>query len=295
MLPHGGAHSRIFREVGELGGRLGELADARGTRVHASVAILWDWESFWAQDLEWRPSADLSHREQIETYYTRLWHDGVTVDFAHPEHDLSRYALVIAPSLYLLSDDASANLERYVESGGHLVVSCFSGIVDDTDTVPAGPMPGGLRTVLGIEIDEFLPLRRDQRVALSTGVDGDVWTDSIVLRGAASVADYLDGPAAGGPAITRNTHGRGTAWYVSTRVDADGLSAVLAPVLAEAGIEQPGAGHPQLEVIERAGEAGRYTVYINHADEPATLETADGPLTISAGGTHVSRSATTME
>ena len=32
-----------------------------GIPVRADVAILWDFESFWAQDLEWRPSVDVRH------------------------------------------------------------------------------------------------------------------------------------------------------------------------------------------------------------------------------------------
>lgn len=95
MVPHAGTDSRIWQEVSELGATLDGLADLRGARVAADVAILWDWESHWAQDLPWRPADDLSHRAQIQTWYERLWRDHVTTDFAHPEDDLSGYRLVL--------------------------------------------------------------------------------------------------------------------------------------------------------------------------------------------------------
>ncbi len=95
MLPHGGTGTAKWAELVELGNAVQRLAPVAGTRVHAHVALRWDWESFWAQDLEWRPSIDLDHRERIEAFYTRLWHDNVTVDFAHPDADLSGYRLVI--------------------------------------------------------------------------------------------------------------------------------------------------------------------------------------------------------
>src|SRR5699024_8619410 len=80
MVPHAGTGSRVWREVTELGARLDGLADLRGSRVEADVAILWDWESHWAQDLPWRPSVALGHRAQIQTWYERLWRDHVAVD-----------------------------------------------------------------------------------------------------------------------------------------------------------------------------------------------------------------------
>lgn len=41
MLPHAGTDSRVWREVTELGRCLDGLADLRGSRVEADVAILW--------------------------------------------------------------------------------------------------------------------------------------------------------------------------------------------------------------------------------------------------------------
>ena len=71
MLPQGGTGTRIWREVTELGERLAGLGALRGTRVAADVAVVWDWESWWALELEWRPSVDLAFRERVEAYYGR--------------------------------------------------------------------------------------------------------------------------------------------------------------------------------------------------------------------------------
>src|SRR5690554_4745606 len=89
MLPHAGTGSRVFREVVQLGDHLGALGELQDSRVRAQVAVLYDWESLWAQDLEWRPSDDLQFRERMRAYYERLWRDGIQVDFAHPDDDLS--------------------------------------------------------------------------------------------------------------------------------------------------------------------------------------------------------------
>src|SRR5690625_6779444 len=86
MVPHAGPDSRVFREVCELGATLQDLAPVRGSRGGADIAILYDWESQWAQDLPWRPSVDLGHRQQTQSWYERLWRDHHAVDFRSEEH-----------------------------------------------------------------------------------------------------------------------------------------------------------------------------------------------------------------
>jgi beta-galactosidase len=269
MLPHAGTGTRIWREVLDLGDDLKKLAAAKGSTVESRVAILWDVESFWAQDLEWRPSSDLNHRERIEAYYTALWQAGISTDFAHPEADLSGYDLVLAPALYLVGDKAADNLKKYVSDGGNLLVSYFSGIVDANDTVPAGASPGALRDVLGLEIHEFLPLRENETVTLNSGASGSVWAEEIHPGTATVLSSYIDGPAASRPAVTRNTFGNGTAWYVSTKLDGGDLAAVVRDAVEGAGIEgvpQPPSG---LEVAIRSSGTDSFTFLINHADTDA--------------------------
>ncbi|MFD0392590.1 beta-galactosidase trimerization domain-containing protein [Streptomyces nogalater] len=191
--------------------------------------MLWDWQSWWAQSLDWRPSEDHDPRERADSFYEALYDRHLTVDFAHPEADLSAYPLVVVPALYLMTEAAGRNVRGYVENGGTLVVSYFSGIVDEHDAVHEGAYPGVLRDVLGLTVEEFSPLLKDQRVRL-TGPDGPghgVWSEFVVPRGAETVWRYADGLTAGRPAVTRHRFGRGTAWYVSTRLDTRGLDTLL--------------------------------------------------------------------
>ncbi|MER7174484.1 beta-galactosidase [Streptomyces mesophilus] len=305
MLPHAGTDSRVWREVVELGADVGALAEIRGTRTVADVAVLWDWHSWWAQSLEWRPSQDHDARERADTFYEALYDQHLTVDFAHPEADLSAYPLVVVPALYLATEAAGRNLRAYVEGGGTLVVSYFSGIVDEHDAVHPGPYPGVLRDVLGLTVEEHSPLLKGQQVTLAgpdgAALTGDVWTEFVVERGAETVWSYTDGLAAGRPAVTRHRLGEGAAWYVSTRLDAEALAAILAPACADAGIEPRDELPRDVEVVRRSGAAGEYLFAINHtgADvkiplpdagtELLTVDRASGRLTVPAGAVRVVR------
>lgn len=287
MLPHAGTESRVWREVRELGANVRELAPIEGTRTVADVAMLWDWQSWWAQNLEWRPSEDHDARERADAYYEALFDRHLTVDFAHPEGDLSAYPLVVVPALYLATEAAALNIREYVENGGTLVVSYFSGIVDEHDAVHPGPYPGAFRDVLGLTVEEFSPLLAGESVRLS-GPDGerltgDVWSEFVVPRGAETIWSYEDGLTAGRPAITRNTYGKGTAWYVSTRLPAASLHRVLAAAGADAGIEPRPELPRDVEVVTREGTAGRYVFAINHTPDEVKVPLADPAVDVLSG------------
>lgn len=304
MVPHAGFRSRVWREVTDLGHKLGRLAELRGSRVVADVAVLWDFESFWAQDLEWRPSVDLDHAERVRAFYRRLWRDGVTIDFAHPSQDLSRYRLVVAPAQYMVSAGAAANLAGYVENGGTLLVSYFSGIVDDNDAVHEGGFGAPLADVLGVRIEEFLPLKEGSTCAVewkaeaASWLTASAWQEDIEAVGAEVVGTYADGPGAGRPAITRHQYGAGVGWYVSTRLDDDGLRTLMRTVYGDAGVEP--AGYPAgLEVVRRRGAGVEFVVIINHRDDDVVVPIsgvdlltggeATGAFTVAAGDVVVIR------
>jgi beta-galactosidase len=300
MLPQGGTGTRVWREVAGLGAEIASLGGLRGTVVEPDIALLWDWQSWWAQELDWRPTVDLGYLERVRAWYEASLRAGLTADFAHPEAaELSRYRVVIAPALYLTTERAAENLRRYVEGGGTLVVSCFSGIVDDHDRVYPGPYPGALRDVLGLTVEEWLPLRAGERVTLTWEEAGiaqpgaDAWTESVILAGAKPVAWYADGPAAGGTAITRYDLGEGRSWYVSARTDAPTTAAVFAAACASAGLNppaapvQPGAWPRDLEIVRRTDGQRRFCMLINHGDTAAAVRLAGRVVTVPAGDVRV--------
>ncbi len=275
MLPHAGTDSRIWRDVVALGKQLAELREVRGSRVAADTAILWDWESWWALELDYRPSVDVQYLPAQFAYYEQLWRAHVTTDFAHPGADLSRYRMVVVPQSYLMRTEWAENLRRYVEGGGTLVVSYFSGIVDENDAVHLGGYPGALREVLGVRVDEFMPLAEGEAVTVQVSASvggggglrgtGTIWSEPIELRGAQAVATYEDGPAAGHPAVTRHAVGDGWAWYVSTTPDAQTLREILRRAADDAKVVFDTETPDTLESVRRVGPDGtEYPFTLDH-------------------------------
>ena len=127
-----------------------------------------------------------------------------------------------------------------------------------------------------------------------------MWTEAVILAGAKPVAWYADGPAAGGPAITRHDLGAGRAWYLSARADAATTAALLAAACESAGVAPPAAtdtgpagpagvgGWPHgLELVRRTDGKRRVITLINHGATPATIRLADRTVTVEAGDVHV--------
>ena len=300
LLPHSGTDSRIWQESVQLGRDLAALAEIKGSRVEASVAIVVDWEAWWASELDAHPSRDLRYIDAVRDAYNALWRLGRTVDLVHPGDDLRAYSVVIVPTLYLVADTDAASIKRFVEGGGRLVVTYFSGIADPDNHIRLGGYPGAFSDLLGIRMDEFCPLPAEGTVQLSDGSTGRVWTERGRATTAKVEAHFLDGPAPAGLAVTRNTYGAGTAWYVATRLDADGWQRLLGSILTEAGVTAVVPGAPDgLEAVRRRGEDGSWLFLLNHGAEDAVVaasghdlltgEAVDGTATVAAGGVAVLR------
>ncbi|MBD8659409.1 beta-galactosidase [Frigoribacterium sp. CFBP 8754] len=304
LLPHAGTSSRTWRDSVELGALAGRLGELQGSRVVADVALVFSWENWWAADLEAHPTSDFSYIEQVHRLYGALWELGVTVDVVAPGAPLDGYALVVVPSLYLVRDEHAAVVDEFVEAGGSALVTFFSGVVDETDAVRVGGYPGAFRDLLGVRVDEFSPLPVGGRVEISggpVGATGSLWSEPVELVGAEAVLGYASGTLAGRPAVTRNAHGRGLGWYVSTELDAATLRHVVARAVDEAGVAPRSevASRAGVEVVRRVDDQHEWIFVLNHSDDVVVHEFSgydlvseqhvSGSVELAAGGSHIIR------
>lgn len=297
MVPHSGTATRVWREVVDLGTILQRIARVRGTRVMAEAALVFDWQAWWASELDAHPTIDVVYLDQVHALHRGLWRRGVTVDIVPPGADLSRYRLGIVPTLYLATAAAAEAVTRFVESGGTALITYFSGIVDENDHVLLGGYPGAFRDLLGIRVEEFAPLRREETARLEDGTLVDVWTEHLELVDAEAVIRYSEGRLAGVPAVTRAERGNGKAWYVATRLPDEAIDRLFDRLLTESGVS-PAVRVPEgVEAVRRAGDGVSYLFLINHTDvefevpvrgvDLVTGATAERAVVVPAGGVAV--------
>jgi beta-galactosidase len=271
MVPHGAIEqSPTWKEVVGLGRELAGLDAVCGAQSQADVAILFDWESWWALELPSKPSNRVRQIDQLEAYYQPLFEANVTVDFVRPGGDLSKYRLLLVPNLYLVGDEAAADLVAFVEAGGTLVMSFFSGIVDPSDHIHLGGYPQPFRELLGVDVIDFHPLAVGQDIALTfadgTKASGDIWSENIDLRGAEVVATFASSQLAGRPAITSHRAGEGTAFYLGTQPDARAMTRVLELARTAANVGPTADVPGGVEAVRRSGRGKPFLFLLNHRD-----------------------------
>ncbi|MCG7527552.1 beta-galactosidase [Streptomyces sp. OfavH-34-F] len=286
MLGHAGEHGRAFRETRRLGAELAAIGPAvSGAGVDAGVAVLHDWDAWWAGAQEGSPSALLDYAEVIRHWHRALWENGTATDFARPGADLGRYPVVVVPHLYLLDDAAIDNLVAYVRGGGRLVCGFFSGVADRDDRIRPGGMDARLRELFGIGVlHEWWPLEADEAVECD-GFRGTLWSEELEAAEDAEVlATYRDGELAGLPAVLR----KGRATYVSTLPEPAALRSLLGDVVREAGLGPVLAGLPEgVEAVRR----GELLFLLHHRREMVTVAVPGAHEDLLTGRTVVDRIA----
>jgi beta-galactosidase len=277
MLPHSGTDTKVWREVSALGRDLKKLKPLLGARSQAQIAIVLDWNSWWALELDSRPSTRLSQMEALLDYYRPLAQAGYSVDFAHPEQDLSKYKLVIAPSLYLISDLGLERIREAAEQGTNLVFGKFSGAVDAEEGVRIGGHLIGLRDVFGCYTEEWHPLLPEQTVEIDYGSSRGVvtgWTEHIrLLPGSHVEATFQSGDLEGLPAIVSNSLAKAKSWYLGCTPNREMMSSLLETICKEADVAPLLVNVPDgVEVTKRANASGEYLFLLNHTNVDQQIE-----------------------
>ena len=273
MVPHGGRDTRVWREVVGLGAALKRLAPVRGSRVESRVAIVFDYETWWASEIDSKPSEDVRYLDLLRAFHRSLFLRGVSVDMVHPSAPLEAYDLVLVCTLYAVSDADAANIASAASAGATVLVTYFSGIVDQNDHVRLGGYPGAFRDLLGIRVEEFHPLLAGSQLKLSDGGVSSIWSEHVHLAGAEAVQTFAEYPLEGVPSLTRHAAGSGTAWYLATFPDHDGIEALVDRLLAESGVAPAAAADAGVELVRRrADSGGSYVFAINHTRSAAAVE-----------------------
>lgn len=267
----GHENTRVFRELTQIGEELDRIGDRiLGAREDAKVAIVYDWDNWWAVELSAGPTVELRYHDEVLRYYTALHERNIATDIISVEEPLDKYDIVIAPVLYMTKGDYDQKIRTYVENGGTFITTYFSGYVDENDLVVTGGYPGKLRDILGIWVEEIDALPPGYANAFE--LDGKEYPCKLLcelmhLEGAQALTTYKDDFYAGMPAVTKNTFGKGTAYYVGTSSD-DAFYKMFMEKVCEEKEVKPAVDVPEgVEAVIRSTDEHSFLFLLNHTKE----------------------------
>lgn len=282
VVEHGGrSDTRVFREVAALGAELERLSDLTlGATTPSRVAVLLDWNNWWAIDAAIGPINPKDYPGMVRKHYRALWRKNVPVDIVWSDSDLSHYAVVIAPMLYMVKPGLAERIEAFVEQGGTFVATVFSGVVDENDLAFAG-YPGPLQRVLGIRVEEIDALYEGQinHIVLVDGSSSYTCgrlCDIVHAEGAEVLATYGDDFYAGTPVVTEHSFGRGHAYYVASDPEEQFLDVFYNRVLAAHELAPLLETPKGVEVALRENERHRVLFVLNHNATAVTIALPTG-------------------
>ncbi len=276
IISHVGTEdTRIYRECRELGLELEKLGNQLlGSTTPSKVALLFDWENWWAIEMTAGLNLQLKYLDELYAYYRALAAYGVSADVVGFDAPLNSYDLVIAPTMYMVKPGVADRLATYTEAGGTLVLSIYSGLADENDNVTTAGYPGELRSLAGIWIEEFDSLPPEEKNHFTW--QGKEYEASLMfglshLEGAKALATYKEDFYAGMPALTEHYFGEGKCYYVGTRSNEEFYNDFLERICKDLEILSSDAALlPEgLEYCERGKNGKTYSFYLNHRGELA--------------------------
>lgn len=249
----------------------------------AEVALLWSYDDLWALQLQ-PHTRDFTYLRHLFVYYRALQRLGIPVDVIPPSSPLTKYKLLIAPTLHLADAALATKLTEFVQAGGTLVMGVRSGFKNTSGTVTSQPLPGIFRDLAGATVTDWGALPGTLRIQVESEIPNlsgmaSLWIEALQplpQAGAEVRAHYTPGPYAGRGALTENVLGKGRALYCGWFLAAEQAVALVAHLATQLNIERLAELPPGLIAARR----GAYTILLNFTDQPLDAEVNNRLVTV---------------
>ncbi|QHJ10217.1 Beta-galactosidase [Paraglaciecola mesophila] len=231
LLQQDGRADRGYQEVKDF-----DPSQFALEKVDAKVALLHDYNSLWAYNLQ-PHNKDLNYWHQFMMFYSALRELGVDVDIIHPEQLTDKqYALVVAPALTLMTDKTASILNLCAKSCP-IVFGPRTAFRHDSGRVANKGQFEFIEELVGIKLANFDSLRPTLEQTIrctnhNTDFTAKLWCESYEVNSAVATHTYTHGPMAGLAAVTQKDK-VSVIGALSTGL----ISSVLMEALRGAGIE----------------------------------------------------------
>jgi beta-galactosidase len=216
--------------------------NAQIPKEHAArlTALLYNSDNRWEEDNQ-PQSNQWSFEKHMMHYYNALKQLGAPVDVITEDKDFSKYPVMVAPSYQLLDANLVARWTKYVENGGHLVITTRTGQKNRDAKLWEMKFAEPIYKLIGGKISfyDLLPDTVFGTIKMNRkNYKWNNWADIITPDPGTEVwARYTNQYYAGRAAVMSRKLGKGTVTYIGPDTDDGSLEkAVLQKVYQRAGI-----------------------------------------------------------
>jgi len=252
------------------------------TEIKSDVAILYSPEDEYAFKIQPQTNG-MYYMEQPMLLHSAFTKYGLNVDIIDQRADFSGYRIIAAPQMYLTNADVVRRLYEFTENGGTVIITNRSGVKDEFNKCIMQQLPTAYRSLIGAYVEEYDPIGWDEaRLKLA---DGSVykcrrWCDVLHTETAEVIAEYDSEFYKGKPAITRNTYGNGTAYYIGTITEKSLYNRLVRDILTQADMPFVDGLPDNVEITTRTGNGTQARFIFNNTNKEQHFSIGSEDITL---------------
>lgn len=277
------AVKEAFSEIKELSAKMGELPLPK-----ADVAMILDYNVKWAYDAS-VVGKHIKYEDFCCELYDNLYRLNVCTDIISSESDLSRYKLVVLPSMVIVSEQLASNLKVFVKNGGVVYSQGQLAMKDEYNNYFENEVaPQNLQDLFGVKIlggmyqssqvavDEIWNVyKRDFSTKINCSINDEnlcgetsVWIGDIENINAKAIASVSEDTYINQPIIFEKSYEKGYAIHAGAlKFDGKTQDKIIGYALNKAGVD---FGEVLPKHIQRT-KRGNYIFIINHLEEQVEI------------------------
>jgi beta-galactosidase len=240
-LSGGKEYSQFIKEMRNLRKQYNPKAVNPAGYEALRTGYLYNLDNLWYTSIQ-RQTYQWNYETFTGKYYNTLKSLGAPVDFVSENNDFEKYKVLVAPAYQLVNPVLIEKWTKYVENGGHLVLTARSGYCDPNGQFYEAPWANAISKLIGGKLLFFdlMPADKWGSVALAKkSYQWNNWADIAEAdAGTEVLSRYTDQYYAGKAAVLYHKLGKGSATFIGPDTDDGELEQdVMKMVYERAGLK----------------------------------------------------------
>ncbi|AZN40314.1 beta-galactosidase [Paenibacillus albus] len=283
IVDHDNRRGAKYEEVRDVFEAIKPYSEALTAPIIADIAVLYDYDNVWSWRFQ-RQSEGFDFTSELLRLYTPFHTHNCRIDVI-PANDAARdwsgYKVLLVPAMQIIDEGLSKRLEAFAGAGGTVVFSFRTGIRDRDNNIHFGmEVPGYAAEMTGIVIhgSEALPNGYQVPVIAAEGhasstkqTTCEVWRDLLTPTTAETLYRYGDNNFPGA-AVTRNTYGLGSVYYIGGGIGEAVLEEIARSIISAQRIWHIESRKGVEVVVREDAEGVKRWFIMNHTDKEQVFQ-----------------------